>query len=115
MKEYKKAIPLLQQATVDQRRAAAVQLLLSKCFLAEHQPKLAHANLEKACETLNPHDDRDTFCEAHYILARLCEDARDRDDAERHYSEVLSVDYSYKDARERLEKLQRGDGKTDAI
>jgi tetratricopeptide (TPR) repeat protein len=115
MKEYKKAIPLLQQATVDQRRAGAVQLLLSKCFLAEHQSKLARANLEKACEKLNPHDDRDTYCEAHYILARLCEDAGDRDEAERHYSEVLSVDYAYKDARERLEKLQGGDGKTHTI
>lgn len=110
-KEYKKAIPLLQQATVDQRRAASCQVLLAKCFLAERQPKLARAQLERAVEKLNPHDEPDTYCEAHYILARLCEDAGDRDDAEHHYSEVLSVDYAYKDARERLEKLQGGDGK----
>jgi len=110
-KEYKKAIPLLQQATVDQRRAASCQVLLAKCFLAERQPKLARAQLERAVEKLNPHDEPETYCEAHYILARLCEDAGDRDDAEHHYGEVLSVDYSYKDARERLEKLQGGDGK----
>jgi tetratricopeptide (TPR) repeat protein len=114
IKEYKKAIPLLQQATVDQRRAGAVQVLLAKSFLAEKQPKLARSNLEKACEKLNPHDDRDTFCEAHYILGRLCEEAGDRDDAEQQYGEVLSVDYSYKDARERLEKLQGGSKSTDA-
>jgi tetratricopeptide (TPR) repeat protein len=112
IKEYKKAIPLLQQALVDQRRAPAVHVLLAKSFLAEKQPKLARSNLEKACEKLNPHDDRDTFCEAHYVLGRLCEEAGDRDDAEHHYGEVLSVDYGYKDARERLEKLQGGDGKS---
>jgi tetratricopeptide (TPR) repeat protein len=110
-KEYKKAIPLLQQATVDQRRAASCQVLLAKCFLAEKQTKLARGQLERAVEKLNPHDEPETFCEAHYILARLCEDAGDRDDAEHHYGEVLSVNYSYKDARERNEKLQGGDGK----
>jgi tetratricopeptide (TPR) repeat protein len=109
VKEYKKAIPLLQQATVDQRRAPSAQVLLAKSFLAEKQPNLARGQLERACEKLNPHDDRDTYCEAHYILGRLCEDAGDRDDAEHNYGEVLSVDYAYKDARERLEKLQRGD------
>jgi tetratricopeptide (TPR) repeat protein len=110
-KEYKKAIPLLQQATVDQRRAASCQVLLAKCFLAEKQTKLARGQLERAVEKLNPHDEPETFCEAHYILARLCEDAGDRDDAEHHYGEVLSVNYAYKDARERNEKLQGGDGK----
>jgi tetratricopeptide (TPR) repeat protein len=109
LKDFKKAIPLLQQATVDQRRAGEVQLLLAKCFLAERQPKLARANLEKAVEKLNPHDNAETYCEAHYILGRLCEDAGERDDADHHYGEVLSADYSYKDARERLEALQRGD------
>ncbi len=111
MKDYRKAIPLLQQATVDQRRAPAVQVLLAKCFLAEKQPRLARSNLERACEKLNPHDEPETYCEAHYILARLCEESGDRDDAEHHYSILLSVDYAYKDARERYEKLQGGDGK----
>jgi len=113
MKDYKKAIPLLQQATVDQRRAPSAQVLLAKSFLAEKQAKLARAQLERAVEKLNPHDEPDTYCEAHYILGRLCEEAGDRDDAEHHYSEVLSVDYAYKDARERLEKLQRDDGKSE--
>jgi tetratricopeptide (TPR) repeat protein len=108
IKEYKKAIPLLQQATVDERRAPAVLVLLAKCFVAEKQNKLARAQLDRAVEKLNPHDERDTYCEAHYILARLCEEAGDLDDAEAHYGQVLSVDYSYKDARERNEKLQHG-------
>jgi tetratricopeptide (TPR) repeat protein len=114
LKEFKKAIPFLQQATVDQRREAEVRVLLAKCLLGERQHKIARSQLEKAVEKLNPHDNPETYCEAHYILARLCEDAGDRDDAEHHYSEVLSVDYAYKDARERLEKLQGGDGKASA-
>jgi tetratricopeptide (TPR) repeat protein len=114
IKEYKKAIPWLQQATVDQRRAPAVLVLLAKCFVAEKQQKLARAQLERAVEKLNPHDDKDTYCEAYYILGRLCEEAGDRDDAERYYSLVLSVDYAYKDARERNEKLQSGDDRNQA-
>ncbi len=113
IKEYRKAIPLLQQATVDQRRAPSVQVLLAKCFLAEKQPKLARTNLERACEKLNPHDEAETYCEAHYILARLCEESGDRDEAEHHYGLLLSVDYSYKDARERHEKLQSGEKASD--
>ncbi len=110
LKEFKKAIPLLQQATVDQRREAEVLVLLAKCFLAERQQKLARTQLERAGEKLNPHDSPETYCEAHYILGRLCEDAGDRDDAEHHYGLVLSVNYNYKDAQERHERLQGGSG-----
>jgi tetratricopeptide (TPR) repeat protein len=114
VKQYNKAIPWLQQATVDQRRAPAVLVLLAKCFVAEKQQKLARAQLERAVEKLNPHDDKETYSEAYYILGRLCEEAGDRDDAERYYALVLSVDYAYKDARERNEKLQSGDDRNQA-
>jgi tetratricopeptide (TPR) repeat protein len=109
-KEYKKAIPLLQGATVDQRREAKVRVALGKCFIAEKQLKLARYQFEKATEKINPHDDPDLYCDAHYILGRLCEDEGDLDKAEKHFSDVLSVDYGFKDARERLERLQKGGG-----
>jgi len=105
-KEYKKAIPHLQGATVDQRREPQVRVALGKCFIAEKQLKLGRYQFEKAVEKLSPHDDAEIYCEAHYILGRLCEDAHDTDKAEKAYSNVLSVNYSYKDARERLERLQ---------
>lgn len=111
-KDYKKAIPLLQQATVDQRREAKVRVALGKCFVAEKQVKLGRYQLEKAIEKLNPHDDPELYCEANYIVGRLCEDAHDTDKAEKCYSDVLSVNYDYKDARERLERLQKGGGST---
>jgi tetratricopeptide (TPR) repeat protein len=109
-KDYKKAIPLLQQATVDQRREAKVRVALGKCFIAEKQVKLGRYQLEKSIEKLNPHDEPDLYCEANYIVGRLCEDAHDTEKAEKCYSDVLSVNYDYKDARERLEHLQKGTG-----
>ena len=109
-KEYKKAIPLLQQATVDQRREAKVRVALGKCFIAEKQVKLGRYQLEKSIEKLNPHDDAELYCEANYIVGRLCEDAHDKEKAEKCYSDVLSVNYDYKDARDRLEHLQKGGG-----
>ena len=111
-KDYKKAIPLLQQATVDQRREAKVRVALGKCFVAEKQVKLGRYQLEKSIEKLNPHDDPELYCEANYILGRLCEDAHDTEKAEKGYSDVLSVNYDYKDARVRLERLQKGTGET---
>jgi tetratricopeptide (TPR) repeat protein len=109
-KDYKKAIPLLQQATVDQRREPQVRVALGKCFIADKQVKLARYQLEKAAEKMNPHDNPDLYCEAHYLLARLCEDGGDLEKAEKGYSDVLSVNYGYKDAHERLERLQGGGG-----
>ena len=116
-KDYKKAIPLLQQATVDQHREAQVRVALGKCFIAEKQLKLGRYQFEKAVEKVNPHDNAELYCEAHYILGRLYEDEGELDRAETSYSDVLSVDYDYKegDARKRLERLQRGgDGQANA-
>jgi tetratricopeptide (TPR) repeat protein len=115
-KDYKKAIPLLQKATADTRRAGEVLVALGRCFLEERQFPLARHQYEKAIEKLNPHDHAEDFCEAHYALARLFERSGERETAETHYNEVLGVDYAYRDARERLEKLQGAgdDGKDDS-
>lgn len=112
--EYKKAIPLLQQATADSRREAEVLVALGKCFLAEKNNGLARRQFEKAVQKANPQENSELFCEANYILGRLCEQVGERDKAETHYNEVLSVNYAYKDARERLEKLQGEHGGRDA-
>jgi tetratricopeptide (TPR) repeat protein len=109
VKDYKKAIPLLQQATADIRHEAKVRVALGKCFIAEKQNPLARYQFEKAVEKLNPHDNADLFCDARYYLGRLYDEFKDREKAEEQYNQVLSVDYNFKDARERLERLQRGD------
>jgi tetratricopeptide (TPR) repeat protein len=107
-REFGKAIPLLQQAVGDIRREAEVRVALGRCFIADKKDKMAQVQFEKAVERVNPHDNPDLYCEAHYILARLCERAADRERAEAEYQEVLGVNYSYEDARQRLERLQSG-------
>jgi hypothetical protein len=48
--------------------------------------------------------------ESRYLLGRLAQEAGRRDESIEHYNEVISMDYGYKDARERLEKLQGDQG-----
>ena len=48
---------------------------------------------------------RDSYKEVHYWLARLLEEEGDRSTAEHHYTEVLAVDYEYKDTLSRMEGL----------
>lgn len=100
------AIPLLQQATKDIRLEATVLVSLGKCFLAQKQNPLATRQFQKAIEKLNANDHPEPFKECHYLLGRLAEAGKDLPQAEVHYSEVLAVDYAYKDTAARLEKIQ---------
>jgi tetratricopeptide (TPR) repeat protein len=109
IKKFTPAIKLLQQAIVDVRIAAEAHVLLGMCFMAEKKGSLARRNLEKAVEKIDPNEQAKIFLLSHYWLGRLCEDAGQTVEAEDHYSEVLAIDYEYKDALQRLEKLQGGE------
>jgi tetratricopeptide (TPR) repeat protein len=100
------AIPLLQQASKDVRLEAQVLVSLGKCFLQQKQNPLATRQFQKAIEKLNANDQPEPFKECHYLLGRLAEAGKDLKQAEIHYSEVLAVDYSYKDTAARLEEIQ---------
>ncbi|NOX55922.1 MAG: tetratricopeptide repeat protein, partial [Planctomycetes bacterium] len=99
-------IPLLQQSVKDTRIAGPVLVALGECFLADKKPQLARRQFEKALQHLDPQDDADLFKKTHYYLGRICEDAGEKSKAEEHYSEVLAIDYEYKDTLKRLESLQ---------
>jgi len=101
------AIPLLQQASKDVRLEAQVLVSLGKCFVAQKQNPLAIRQFQKAIEKLNANDHPEPFKECHYLLGRLAEAGGDLTKAEGHYSEVLAVDYSYKDTAARLEEIQK--------
>lgn len=103
------AIPLFQQASQDTRLEVKALCGLGMCFLQEKKYPLAKRQFEKAVPKLSLHDAPDLFKEVHYWLGRLCESAKDRDSAESHYSEILAVDYEYKDTLKRLERLQSGE------
>ncbi len=110
VKQWDKAIPHLQQASGDQRHAAEVGLLLGKCFIGVNKKTLAISSLAKAVPHLSPQDQRAEFCEAHYLLGQLYEQAQDLTNAEKHYTEVIGADYNYRDALQRLEGVQGAAG-----
>ena len=102
------AIPLLQRASQDPRLKGKALLALGKCFINDNKLPLARGQLERAVPELNHENDPDAFKEGHYWLGRVLEKLGDKAGAEKHYGEVLVVDYDYKDTRDRLEKLQGG-------
>ncbi len=105
LKMYSPAIPLFQAAIQDIRMEGQSLLLLAKCFIQEKKGMLARKQLEKAVPKLNAIEHKASFLEAHYYLGRLCEEAKEYEKSGGHYSEVLAIDYEYKDALKRLEGL----------
>ena len=105
IKKYAQAIPLFQVCVKDNRLETGALTSLGKCFIAEKKGKLAKRQFEKAVESISQIDEPDLYKEVHYWLARLLEEEGDRSTAEHHYTEVLAVDYEYKDTLSRMEGL----------
>ena len=101
-KEVQQSIPLLQQAAADKRFKAQALVSLGEAFLADRKGPLAKRQFLTALELLNPQDQQDDFCKSHYALGRLAEAAKNYQEAEKHYGEVLGVNYNYRDANDRL-------------
>ena len=114
-KKFDKAIPLLQAASKDIRIEAQVLASLGSCFLAKKQNSLAKRQFEKALEKLNSNDHPIPFKECHYYLGRLAEESGDREAAEKHFTEIVALDYQYRDTVERLTKIQGGDEESNQI
>jgi hypothetical protein len=108
--KYTQAIPLLQQASNNKKLKAQALIKLGRCFIQDKKISLARGQIERGVAEVNAPDDPKLFVEAHYMLGRVCEELKDFPAAEKHYGEVLVVDYQYKDALARLEKLQGGGG-----
>ena len=108
-KNYDKAIPLFQAAAKDIRLEPQALASLGTCFLAKKQNNLAKRQFEKAVEKLSATDNPLPYKECHYYLGRLAEETADRDSAEKHYTEILAIDYNYKDVVKRLNDIQGGD------
>lgn len=107
-KEVAQAIPMLQQATTDSRLERDARVTLGEAFLMDGKRPLAKRQFENALETIDTHEQPELFLKSHYALGRLAEDAGETRAAEKHYSEVLGLDYNYRDANDRLTKLSEG-------
>ena len=110
VKQFSKAIPLLQQAANNPNLRVEAQVLLGECFARDGKADLARRQLEKAVEGLNFADRPEAFKTAHYLLGRLHQAAGKNEQAEHHYGEVLAVDYEYKDVLKRMEELSGSGG-----
>lgn len=107
IKKWSSAISLLQQSVKDTRISSEALVALGKCFYAENKKELAKRQFEKALPNLSADNDHEKvlYNETHYLLARLYEESKEKDKAADHYSEILAVDYDYRDAKKRLEDL----------
>lgn len=106
VQQWSKAIPLLQQATTDNRLKSDALVALGECFIRDGKADLGRRQFERALETLNFQDRPDAFKLAHYWLGRIHEKSKKSEQAEHHFHEILAVDYDYRDVLKRLENLQ---------
>jgi tetratricopeptide (TPR) repeat protein len=107
-KKWDQAIPLLQAASANNKLEPEARVLLGECFLNDNKKPLATRQFETAAKLVNQHEQPDLFLKCHYVLGRLAEEKGDAEAAISHYTEVLSLDYNYRDARTRIDKLQGG-------
>ncbi len=107
--KYSDAIQLFQQSVADQRLESEALVHLGHCFIKEKKLPLAKRQFEKALPKLNKQDDPDLFKDACYALARLEEESGNLEQAEEHYSNILEIDYNYRNVQKRLEKIQSGE------
>lgn len=117
VRKFEAAIKLLQQASADVRMEGPVLLELGKVFLQQQQNSLAQRQFEKAVTRFSAADTPGEFVVCHYWLGRLAEEAKDLEAAEKHYTEVIAVEFDYKDAHARLMKIQgsRGGGMLEGV
>ncbi len=109
VQKWQQAIPHLQKASQDPRMKGKALVALGKCFLYDKKGSLARGQFERALPELNFDQDPAGYKETYYLLGRVCEELGDKVAAEKYYGETIVVDYEYKDANERLTKLQSGE------
>lgn len=101
------AIPCFQQAQSEPKRRDHARLYVGRCFYE----KKFHAQAESVFrQTLADHEVKtdDVGKELQYWLARTLEAAGRATEAGGVYGQLIQIDYNYRDARLRFEKLNAG-------
>ncbi|MGD9856413.1 MAG: tetratricopeptide repeat protein [Planctomycetaceae bacterium] len=110
IKKWPQAIPLLQKASQDSRLKGRAHFMQGKCFMHDNKLTLARGQFDRALPEISIESDPKLFLEAHYLMGRVCEGLGDKATAEKHYGEVITHEYEYKDALQRLETIQGESG-----
>lgn len=108
-KRHQLAIPLFQKSRGDARRKVPSLINLGKCFISDKQYTLARRQFEQALPDCKPDENQELFVELNYFAGRVCEELKDKEAAIRYFQTVLEYDYDYKDNRERLDRLEKGE------
>jgi tetratricopeptide (TPR) repeat protein len=104
-KEFPDAIREFQQAKNDPRCKGLCLLGLGQCFQAIQQTRLAVQHYEMAIAEI-PDRDAPNKRESLYLAGKLAlEQLGDLDAAEKHLTDLASLDFTYKDVSELLAKL----------
>lgn len=107
LKRFDEAIPLFQTAQADGRCRGESRLYLGRCFHEKKFPDQASATLRQALAELDSTSGR-LVMELHYWLGRSLEAANNLPEARDVYGHLIQLDYNYRDARSRLERLVGG-------
>lgn len=103
------AIPMFQKSQLDGRYKSESLLYLGRCFLEKGFFEQALGTLRKGAQDLGGAVGK-LACELNYWLGRTFEQMRRFDDAREAYGQIIQIDYNYRDARRRLEKIVSGGG-----
>ncbi|MBS0263286.1 MAG: tetratricopeptide repeat protein [Planctomycetes bacterium] len=106
VQKWQQAIPLFQQSRGDPRLKGEALVKLGKCFCYDKKMALGIRQFEAAMPEVKFEDQPDLYKELHYSAGIVYQELKNLKAAEDEYQKVLEVDYSYKDAVDRLNKLQ---------
>jgi len=102
--QYNEAIREFQQARNDPRRRGLCMLALGQCFEQIKQHRLAMSHYESAIEEIPDRDAKNKKL-ALYQSGKLAMNLKDYDTAEKHFTTLAGLDFSFKDVPELLDKL----------
>ncbi len=103
-RQFDDAIPLFQQARSDARIRPDSRLYMGMCFYHKEFFAQAIDVLRQGVDELESRGGS-TALNLNYWLARTLEESGDLEEARKTYGHLIQLDYNFKDARERLERL----------
>ena len=103
-RQFEEAIKCFQDCRGDTKRQGLVYLELGECFQYIKQHKLALSNYEEATRSLNEREVEARKL-AFYRAGRLALTMGDIERADRHLTEVASMDFGFKDVAALLDKV----------
>ncbi len=103
-RRFDDAIPLFQQSQLDGRLRGESRLFIGRCFYEKNFGDQAVRVLRQATEELDAETGKLPL-ELNYWLARSLEKTGQVAEARKVYGHLIQIDYNYRDARQRLERL----------